>query len=569
VVLTDLSEATLKGLNAVLPPHWSHGNPVDIIGDATVERLVAATSAVMDDPNFDATLVLFCPQHVTRARDAAQAIIPLGRLSKKPFLTAWLGEGEIAECRVLFDAAGVPNFYTPESAVEAFSFLVAFRHNQALLLESAPPLSPLPAPDTAYALALREKVLAEGRTILSEFESKTLLRAFHIPVPEQIIATSKEAALAAGERIGYPLVIKIHSPDITHKSDVGGVRLNLQNSRMLAAAYEDMLAQVHYLRPEAHVEGVIVQPMLRYPNTRELLVGVSTDPVFGPVIMFGSGGVAVEALRDMAVALPPLNRRLASELIEQTRVARLLKSYRGLAPVDYEALITLLLQVSTLTCLLPWVKEMDLNPVLAHAAGVMVADARIVIDPQRDLLPVRYRHMAIHPYPAELEANVTLPDGEVILVRPIKPEDAGIEQNFMGKLSDNSRYMRFMHYLTELSPAMLARFTQLDYDREMALIALTGSGAGQEIIGVARYHPNPDRFSAEYAAAVGDAWQGRGVGHLLMTRLIECARAAGYRELTGTVLTVNSAMLEMAHNLGFKTSSQPEDGTTVRAVLTL
>ncbi len=561
VALAGLSAITRKRLDAVLPANWSHGNPIDIIGDATCERFVETLKAVVEDPDVDGILTLFCPQRMTRAKDAARAIVPIGQESAKPFLTAWLGEAEVAECRPLFESAGIPNFYTPENAVEAFSFLAAFRRNQMLLLETAPPhsiLPPLPPADIAIANSLREKLVAEGRTVMTELESKMLLRSFHISVPVHIIATSKEAALEAATCIGYPVVIKVQSHDIAHKSDVGGVRLNLQNKRMLEAAYDDMLAQIRDIQPKARIEGVAVQPMLRYSHAREVLVGLSTDPVFGPVVLFGLGGVAVEALGDIAVALPPLNRRLAAELIEETHIVRLLKSYHGFNPVDFDALETLLLQVSSLACQLPWVKEMDLNPVLAHPEGVMVADARIVIDPARESGVKRYRHMAIHPYPAELESTLTLKGHERLRIRPIKPEDAQMEQAFVSTLSDNSRYMRFLHHLAELSPIMLARFTQIDYDREMALIALAEIEGKQAIVGVARYHPNPDRVSAEFAVTVTDGWQGRGLGHMLMQKLLECARDAGYDSLVGTVLSLNSPMLQMARRLGFET--MPLDG---------
>ncbi len=568
IALATLSATTQARLNAVLPTHWSHANPIDLIGDATTERFVAALNAVIEDPNVDATLTLFCPQRVTHATAAAQALIPIGQQSRKPFLTAWLGGAEVASSHNLFERAGLPNFDTPENAVEAFSFLAAFQRNQAHLLEAAPPVSPLPAPDLAFAQALRDHALAEGRTMLSEFEAKQLLAAFHIPVPQQIIAINENEALEAAAKIGYPVVLKIHSPDITHKSDVGGVRLNLHNTRMVAAAYNDMLTHVRDLQPAARIEGVAVQPMLRYADARELLAGIATDPVFGPVIVFGAGGIAVEALRDTAIALPPLNTRLADDLIAETRVARLLGAYRNSPSVDKDALNRLLLQVSSIACLLPWVREMDLNPLLAHPQGVMVADARIVIDPAADRAPRRYRHMAIHPYPIELESTIALVDGTSLLVRPIKPEDAALEQAFVASLSTDSRYMRFLHHLSTFSAAMIARFTQIDYDREMALIALSGE-ANQAIVGVARYCPNPDRFSAEFAIAVTDAWQGRGIGHQLMVKLIECARAAGYRDLTGTVFSANVPMLKMVRNLGFETALSTEGGSMIRAVKVL
>jgi len=572
VSLATLSESTMTRLDATLPAHWSHANPVDVIGDASAERMAAALAAVLDDPAVDAALTLFCPQRATTAADAANAVIAVGQASRKPLLTAWLGGTQAAQCNDLFEQAGLPNFDTPESAVEAFSFLAAFQRNQAQLLETASPLSPLlpvPAPDLAAALALRDRAVAEGRTLLSEFETKQLLAVFRIPVPGQFIATSEAEALRAAESLGYPVVLKIHSPDISHKSDVGGVRLDLKNAGMVASAYRDMLTRVKELKPDARIEGVVVQPMLRYADSREVLVGITTDPVFGPVVVFGAGGVAVEALHDTALALPPLNDRLAGDLIPETRVARLLGAYRNFAAVDEAALRQLLVQVSSIACLLPWVREMDLNPVLSHPNGVMVADARIVVDAAADRVQQRYRHMAIYPYPQELQQEIVLADGARLTVRAIMPEDAQLEREFVDSMSAQSRYMRFMHHQNALSDAMLARFTQIDYDRDMALIALAGDGERQGIVAVARYFPDPDRFNAEFAVAVGDAWQGRGVGHQLMLRLIDCATAAGYRELSGSILTANGNMLDMVRNLGFAVHAIPGDGGTMLAVKAL
>jgi acetyltransferase len=551
VVLAELSASTIEELDALLPPHWSHGNPVDIIGDATPERFERAVTMVLADPAVDGLLALYCPTKIMPAGEAAQGVIRAAAGSTKPVLTAWLGQLDGAEIRGLFEAARVPNFYTPENSVEAFSFLAAYQRNQQLLLQVPAPLPALARPDLAVAQALRAKALAEGRDTLTETEAKQLLAAFGIEVPQHRLATSLEEASAAARAMHYPVVLKIHSPDITHKSDVGGVRLNLLNGRMLAAAYNDMMEQVQSLRPDARIEGVVVQPMLRFRHSRELLIGVATDPVFGPVISFGSGGIAVEALRDTAVMLPPLNRKLALDIIARTRVSRLLGAYRHLPPVDQEAIVGLLLQVSALVASLPWIREMDLNPVMAHEHGAVVADARIVIDATQDLTPQRYRHMAIHPYPEELEADSVLKNGASVRIRPIRPEDAAMERQFVHELSNQSRYLRFLHHLPELPPEMLARFTQIDYDREMALIAVAERGAEEHIVAVARYVQNPDRVSAEFAIVVGDAWQNLGLGRVLLTRLLDCARASGFERIDGMVLASNAGMLRMMEAMGF------------------
>jgi acetyltransferase len=558
VPLAELSAETIAKLDKCMPPQWSRGNPIDIIGDAPPERFAAATAAALADPGVDALLAMYSPVAVTEPEAAARAVAAAARESTKPVLAAWLGDINPNDSRTYMESQGVTNFYTPENAVEAFSFVCAYRRNQAQLMEVPEARgADEPKPDMAAALSIRDAALAEKRTLLSEHEAKALLAAFGLPVPRSIPVSTRDAAVQAAREIGFPVAMKIRSPDITHKTDVGGVRLNLQNADMVLSAYDDMMRHVRALAPNARVEGALVQPMLRYPHTREVLVGVATDPVFGPVISFGSGGVSVEAVRDTALALPPLNVPLARDLMARTRVHRLLTGYRDVPSADLDALVGVLTGVSRLVCAAAWVKELDLNPVLAHPGGATIADARVVIDPTRRETPARYAHMAIHPYPTELEGEIRLLDGRNVRVRPIRPEDAALERRFFDGLSERSRYHRFMQHLPELPPRMLARFTQLDYDRELALVALWEG----EFIGVGRYAPNPDGRSAEFALTVGDAWQGKGVGRALLARLCDTARAAGYSALYGYILADNRDMLDLAERLGFKETSR--DGTEV------
>ncbi len=561
VPLAVLSEATISALDEKLPAQWSHGNPIDIIGDAPPERFAAAAAAALADPGVDALLAMYSPVAVTAPEDAARALAGAARGSRKPVLAAWLGDINPNASRTWLEAQGIPNFYTPENAVEAFSFLCAHRRNQAQLMQvPAAQHEPDAQPsDLAASAAIRDRALAERRELLTEHEAKALLAAFHLPVPRTIISRDRDAAVAAAREIGFPVVIKLHSPDITHKTEVGGVRLNLQSAEMVASAFDDMLLHVRALRPQARIEGVVVQPMLRFAHALEVLVGVATDPVFGPVISFGAGGVSVEAVRDSAVALPPLNPMLARELMERTTVFRLLAGYRTIPAADLGALAGVLVGVSQMVCALPWLKEMDLNPVLAHPGGAVIADARIVLDPSRlEPLP-RYGHMAIHPYPVELEGEIRLRDGRALPLRPIRPEDAGREQRFFERLSERSRYQRFMHYLKQLPPRMLARFTQIDYDRELALVALWED----ELVAVGRYTPNADGVTAEFAVTVADGWQGKGLGHGLLERLCEAASAAGYQALVGHILEANQDMLELAAHLGFVEQARSGSEVTV------
>jgi acetyltransferase len=565
VPLAKLSEETIALLNQKLPPQWSGGNPIDIIGDAPPARFADATSAALADPGVDALLVMYSPVAVTPGAAAARAVVEgAHNRGRKMLLAAWLGDINPNATRTWLDESGVPNFYTPENAVEAFSFLCAYWRNQSQLLQVPGALAraaQAPAPDLAAVHAIRDAALAEGRTTLTEHEAKALLRSFGVRVPPSPVVTTREAAVAAAREIGFPVALKIHSPDITHKTEVGGVRLNLQDEAMVAGAFDGMQRSARAARPDARLEGAVVQPMLRYAHSREVLIGVATDPVFGPVISFGTGGVAVEAVRDAAIALPPLNTVLAAELIDRTRASRLLGPYRDVPAADREALVTLLCGVSEMVCALPWLKEMDLNPVIAHPGGAAVADARIVIDPSRLQAPPRYGHMAIHPYPTELVGEMTLRDGTTVAVRPIRPEDADFERRFFDALSEQSRYQRFLNQMAHLPPQMLARFTQLDYDRELALVVLAPGGG--EFIGVGRYSPNADGETAEFALTVADAWQGRGVGRAMLERLCDCARAAGYRTLYGYILHANQDMLGLAKHLGFVQTDIEGDLVTV------
>jgi acetyltransferase len=564
VPLAQLSAATLSSLDEKLPAQWSRGNPIDVIGDAPPQRFADATVAALADPGVDAVLAMYSPVAVTEPRDAARAVAEATRGSSKPVLAAWLGDINPNETRAYLESQGIPNFYTPENAVEAFSFLCAYRRNQAQLMEVPSALArgvEEPPPDLRVASAVLQKALGERRTFLTEEETRSLLAAFGLPVPRAIVAVDRDAAVAAAREIGFPAVIKIYSPDISHKSDVGGVRLNLQNADMIASAFDDMMRHVRALAPRARIEGALVQPMLRYADGREVLVGVATDAVFGPVISFGAGGVAVEAVRDTAIALPPLNAVLARELIERTRVHRLLAGYRNVPPADLKALAAVLCGVSRMVCTLPWLREMDLNPVLAHSSGAMIADARIAIDPARRERPPRYGHMAIHPYPVELEGELALLDGRRVRLRPIRPEDAELERRFFDGLSKQSRYQRFMQHMSELPPNMLARFTQLDYDRELALVTLHPES--EDFIGVGRYAPLPNGESAEFALTVADAWQGKGIGRAMLERLCDAARNAGYKALYGYILEANREMLDLAERLGFVQDSRADHEVAV------
>lgn len=565
LALANLSESTMKTLNQALPPTWSHGNPVDVIGDATAERYEAAIAACLKDENVDGVLTILTPQAMTAPTEVAQKVIELANNNSKPLLVCWMGEAQVSDARKLFAQAKIPQYRSPELAVETFDFIADYYLNQQLLMQFPEPLSHHEDPDIGGARLLIEDALAEGRTVLSEMESKALLSAFRIPVAQTIVARTSSEALMIAQQLGYPVAMKIHSPDITHKSDVGGVRLNLANGPEVRASYHDMMDRVKKVRPEARIEGVAIQPMVKKPNGRELMVGIVSDPAFGPVITFGAGGTAVEVLSDRAVSLPPLNQHLVENLISGTRVSKMLGAFRNLPAVDMAALETLLLRVSEMVCELPWIKEMDINPLIIDENGALAADARVIIGPV-EASADRYAHMAICPYPIHLVTHWELDDGYDVTLRPMRPEDAELVKSFVRDMSEQSRYFRFMEAVRELSPSMLSRFTQIDYDREMALVATVEEGGKELQIGVSRYAINPDGKSCEFALAVADAWQGRGIGHKLMNRLMEIARDYGLEVIEGDVLAKNYKMIDLARSMDFAIE-QVEDAPELRKMV--
>jgi acetyltransferase len=561
--LAQLGTQTVESLDAVLPAHWSKGNPVDILGDATPERYGEAVRLCLADPAVDMMVVLLTPQAMTDPTGCARAVIEQAKASRKPVLACWMGETLVSEARNLFDESSIPHFRSPETAVEALAYLVAHRRNQRLLMQTPGPLSDDMPADVEGARLILQAARTEGRKVLTTRESKAVLTAFHIPTNPSILARTPNEAMLAAESIGFPVALKISAPALTHKSDVGGVRLNVRSVQSARQQVQDMLDQVRARHPEVEIEGVTIERMAEVGHKRELLIGVTRDPVFGPVIAFGLGGTAVEVLRDRAIALPPLNSVLAERLVRRTRAARMLEQFRDAPAVDPKRIEQVLLRVSEMVCELPEIAALDINPLLAGELGVVAVDARIELaDTLHGAEP--YAHMAIHPYPAHFARTAALSDGRTITLRPIRPEDAEIEQAFVRGLSEESRYLRFMRAIEELTPEMLVRFTQIDYDREMAFVAIFEKDGQEEEIGVARYSVEPDGESAEFAVVVADAWHGLGVGTLLLEALIESARQRGVRELIGEVLPRNRSMLALAERLGFSRQMLESDEDLVR-----
>ncbi|AHE97727.1 bifunctional acetate--CoA ligase family protein/GNAT family N-acetyltransferase [Thioalkalivibrio paradoxus] len=566
VAMAEFGATTMKRLDAALPPHWSHSNPVDLLGDADPARYDAALAACLEDPGVDGLLAMLTPQAMTDSDESAETVIRAAQrvAQGKPVLTCWMGGKQVEKARDRFCTEGLPHFITPEASVEAFAYLTTHQRNQRLLLQVPGPLSDRSPADVEGARMIIEGALDEGRKVLGTMESKAVLAAFRIPVTQTVQAHTASEALVAASTLGYPLAMKIASPDITHKSDVGGVRLNITTAEAVRKGFLNTMQEAREARPDARLEGVTLERMYRSHYGRELMVGVLRDPVFGPVISFGSGGTSVEVLHDRAVALPPLNETIIRGMIGRTRVARLLQRFRHMPPVDKLALEQVLLRISEMACELPEIHEVDINPLIVDENGLAAVDARIVVD-FRPSSADRYAHMAIHPYPGHLVETWPMPDGITLTIRPIRPEDAQIEQAFVRGLSDESRYFRFMQAVHELTQEMLVRFTQIDYDRELGLIAVVEGEAGEEKqVAVARYTANPDQRSCEFAIVVADEWQGRGIGTHLMQSLMQAAKSRGIDLMEGEVIAGNNTMLGLMRRLGFSIRPNRDDEGVVQ-----
>ena len=539
--LAELAPGTLERLNAVLPATWSHGNPVDIIGDAPGRRYADALSILFEDPGVDAILVLNCPTGIASSVDAAEAVVNEARRRSPhpPLIASWVGDSPaVDEARRMLGTSGVPVYGTPGQAVSAFMHLVRYRVSQQELMETPASVPDEFTPDAAAARALIDGALASGRDWLTESEAKGLLAAYRIPVAESRTVADAEEAVAAAKAIGFPVVVKILSPDITHKSDVGGVALNLADAVQVRAAALAMRARTAEAAPQARIEGFVVQPMIRRPNAQELIVGASEDRQFGLVILFGHGGTAVEVVADRALALPPLNMRLAHDVIAQTRVSRLLRGYRDRPPADLDAIAMTLIKVAQLVVDFAEVAELDINPLLADEDGVIALDARIRVAPAT--APAE-RRLAIRPYPKELEDEIKLTGGRTLVLRPIRPEDEPMLIAGFNKLSPELVRLRFFAPIKELTHETAAGLTQIDYDREMALVLADRDPPGvAQLYAVARFSTDPDQEKAEFALTVRDDVTGKGFGPLLLRRLIDYARQRQIGEIFGHVLRENA-----------------------------
>jgi len=560
-----------------LPPLASLSDLIDLSEDAQPAHYRAAIDAASADSQVDGVLAIFSPKAGADAAATAKALADIPRPMNKPLLACWMGDSSVGKARAVLADATIPSFRTPEAAVGAFGNIAAFYQNQQLLQQTPPPLSALAKPDIEGARLLIESVLAERRKVLTEMESKSLLSSFHIPITRTLLARSANEAMMIATQLGFPVALKIDSPDISHKSDVEGVALNVMNGTSARDTYVEMMERVARLAPEARINGVTVQKMVRARRGREIYVGLVTDQPFGPVIVFGAGGTMIELMNDRAMELPPLNQFLARRLIERSRVAETLGEWRGASAVDMEALEHVLLRVSEMVCELPELREMDINPIIVDESGAVSVDARIVVESSTQAVAGQaghgvngYHHLAIMPYPARYRREWPLPGtgGGLYIVRPVHPNDAQMLQALVQGLSPESRWFRFVSRFHELPPSMLSRFTLIDYDREMALVAVVMERSvspegtvleSERIVGVSRYITNPDQTSCEFSLVVADEFSGKGIGSRLMESIIDVARDKGLSEIDGLVLANNPDMLKLVRRLGFTVKSFPED----------
>ncbi|MBR0752371.1 bifunctional acetate--CoA ligase family protein/GNAT family N-acetyltransferase [Bradyrhizobium jicamae] len=573
-VPATLTAETVARLDEVLPRGWSQANPVDIAGDADAARYTSALNALLDDANSDAVLVMNVETAVAPTEGIAEVVAQCvqERRAKRSAvsmlaLAAWAGADE--RTGAIFEGARIPHFPTEDDAVRAFMHLVRYREASTALAATPPSVAAAFTPDAAAARRVVAKVMAEGRSWLDPVEIVALFDAYEIPIVPTIAARdAEEAADKAAPFLGsgHAVAVKVDSRDIRHKSDVGGVILGLRTRDGVVEGVRTVLARARSARPDASLQGVTIQPMIVRHAPRELIVGIADDPTFGPVIVFGRGGTAVEVINDKALALPPLDMNLARDLVKRTRVSRLLSAYRDVGAVPVDAVPLTLVKLAQMAADIPEIAELDINPLLADESGVIALDARVAIRKPARLFAGHTR-LAVRPYPSQWEGELALRDGSHVVVRPMRPEDEPAVHSFLARVTAEDLRLRFFHAMKEFSHSFVARLTQLDYARAMAFVAL--DPATGEMMGAVRLHSDSLYENGEYAILLQSDLKGKGLGWALMQLLIHYARSEGLKRLSGQVLAENSTMLQMCRDLGFKVTADPEDHSIVDVVLDL
>lgn len=546
--LARLSAATLDGLDALLPASWSHGNPVDVLGDAPPQRLAAALRRLLADEGVDAVLVILTPQAMTDPTTAADAVAAEAGGSRVPVLASWMGGTSVRAGEQRLSAAGIPTYRTPEQAVHALMHLVSYGRNRTVLDETPRDVPIRFTADRGRVRELIDRVPDATRRLLPERESKQWLAAYGIPVVETEAAASADAAATVAQQFGFPVVLKVLSPEITHKTDVGGVRLGLRSEADVRQAFDDIRRTVEQKRPDAHIEGVTVQPMAATSGGVELILGSKLDATFGAVLLLGLGGTAAELLGDRVLELPPLNERLARRMTESLRSRPLLTGFRGRPAVDLDRLIEVLIRFSYLIADAPEIAEFDINPLLATPGGVLALDARAVVA-RRTVR--QFSHLAIRPYPEQFTAELSTRSGLRVRVRPIRPEDEPQWCRYLARCSAESIHGRFGGLFREATHSMAARYCVVDYDRELPIVAEVCDGGATELVGVGRLVADADHTTAELAILVADSRQRQGIGTLLAEYCVRIAPAWGVRRLVAETAVGNRPMQTILQRSGF------------------
>jgi acetyltransferase len=563
--LSEISAETFQALDAELPPHWSRGNPIDVLGDASPERYADTLKIAAQDPNSDGLLVVLTPQAMTEPTQTAERLRDACALvDDKPVLASWMGGADVAAGRTILNRAGVPTFLYPDTAAKVFNYMWRYTYNLRSIYETPALPSGQQAPDHAKANEIIRKVRATGRTILTEYESKQIFAAYCIPTIRTDLAASPEEAIEEAESIGYPVVVKLNSETITHKTDVGGVQLNLKDEKAVRAAFDTIRQTVTERKGAEHFQGVTVQPMADLDGY-ELIIGSSQDPQFGPVLLFGTGGSLVEVFKDRALGLPPLTTTLSRRMMERTKIYQALQGVRGRKSVDVGKLEQLMVRFSQLVVEQPWIKEIDINPLLASPNGLIALDARVLLhDP--DTKEADLPQPAIRPYPSQYATPFTMDSGLQVCIRPIRPEDEPLMVKFNETLSPHSIYLRFFHPVTlsqRISHEQLTRVCFIDYDQEMALVAeRRDEESGEpEILGLGQLTRIQGSDDAEFAVLVNDQYQRTGLGTELLRRLLEIGQEEGIHRVIAEILPENTGMRRISQKLGFTLQRASDDGT--------
>jgi len=541
-----LEPETMDRLNQILPPFWSHDNPVDITGAANLQGFQGSIDICSEADEIDAVLVIYTPSGLFSSEDFAQCVAEVMAKRKSPVFAVMPGGLDIEKGRHYLNEKGIPTFPTPEGAIRAFWFLYTYHRNLTMLQEVPRELSSPMQIKTSEAGALIQDVMDEGRLLMTEYESKMLLNAYGIPTNQTRLAYTIDRAVIEARRLDYPVVAKINSQTISHKSDAGGIKLDLRNADEVIDAYLDIESSVRAYDSKAHFGGVTIQQMIKGKGY-EVILGSKQDDSFGPILLFGMGGIMTEIIKDRAVGLPPLNRLLARRMIEETKVYHLLKGYRGQAPANLELLEEIMVRLSQLVTDFPEISELDINPLFLVDDRAYALDARVVLKSSEKRAPL---HLVISPYPTHFENEVRSKSGHPFFIRPIRPEDAPLLVDLVEGLSERSLFQRFKGDLEGIEPDIIARLTQIDYDRGLALVALDQAVDKKYMVGVARYLGDPDGREAEASIVVRDEWQGRSIGAMLFEQMLRAAKLQGYEKIWGYALRENQGMIELAERTG-------------------